>query len=545
MSQAFYRVWRPALWDEVVGQDHIVQTLRNAIVTDRVAHAYLFAGPKGTGKTTSARLLAKAVNCLDPDKTKQPCNKCENCLAVNEGRFLDLIEIDAASNTSVDDVRELRDKINFAPSQGKFKVYIIDEVHMLSTSAFNALLKTLEEPPSHVIFILCTTEIHKIPATVLSRCQRHEFRRIPVPTITKKLNELTRKEKIKVEPDALSLIARQATGSMRDAISLIDQLSSMSKTITLKIAQEVLGTATSQSVIDLVDAMLKEESGSGLEIIHRALDGGTDPRQYARQVVDYLRDLLVIKLQAGQDLELTPETREKMNQQADNFEISRLVAVIGAFSEASTDLKANWHPGLGLELALASSLYQPQPAFQNSKEPEEQHAPRISVKKAEEPVEEDVNAGTSQSVRSTKKQDADIEIIETESTFIPGTPLTLELAQSQWERVKKNIGAKNRITAAVVNSGKLVQANGDTIVLNLTSELLRERILEDKANRLINFMLAKVYGRDINLICTVGDQKVNLTQKGGKTETNLIDFAVNNLNGKLLESDPTKAGKEE
>ncbi len=442
MSQAFYRVWRPVLWDEVVGQDHIVQTLKNAIATDRVAHAYLFAGPKGTGKTTSARLLAKAVNCLDPDKSNQPCNKCENCLAVNEGRFLDLIEIDAASNTSVDDVRELRDKINFAPSQGKFKVYIIDEVHMLSTSAFNALLKTLEEPPSHVIFILCTTEIHKIPATVLSRCQRHEFRRIPVPTIVKKLNELTKKEKIKVEAEALSLIARQATGSMRDAISLIDQLSSMSKTITLKTAQEVLGTATSQSVIELVDTILREESGSGLEIIHKALDGGTDPRQYARQVVDYLRDLLVIKMQAGQDLELTPETREKMKEQAGKFEISRLVAVINSFSEASTDLKANWHPGLGLELALAGSLYQPQPVIQTTAEMEERQASRSQAKKSDEIAKESENAGAAQGVHSTKKQEADIEIIETESTFIPGIPLTLELAQSQWERVKKNMAQK-------------------------------------------------------------------------------------------------------
>ncbi len=545
MSQAFYRVWRPALWDEVVGQDHIVQTLRNAISTDRVAHAYLFAGPKGTGKTTSARLLAKAVNCLDPDKSIQPCNKCENCLAVNEGRFLDLIEIDAASNTSVDDVRELRDKINFAPSQGKFKVYIIDEVHMLSTSAFNALLKTLEEPPSHVIFILCTTEIHKIPATVLSRCQRHEFRRIPVPTITKKLNELTKKEKIKIEPDALSLIARQATGSMRDAISLVDQLSSMSKSITLKTAQEVLGTATSQSVIELVDTILKEDSGSGLEIIHKALDSGTDPRQYARQVVDYLRDLLVIKMQAGQDLELTPETREKMKEQTERFEISQLVTVINAFSEASTDLKANWHPGLGLELALAGSLFQPQPVFQMDVATEEELKQKSRPKKGGDALLESAENAAPQKTVPTKAQEAPVEEIETEPTFIPGTPLTLELAQSQWERVKRNIGSKNRITAAVVNSGKLVQASGDTIVLNFTSELLRERILEEKANRLVNFMLAKVYGRDINLICTVGDQKVNLTQKGGKTEMNLIDFAINNLNGELLDGDPTQAGKEE
>ncbi|HSN93440.1 MAG TPA: DNA polymerase III subunit gamma/tau, partial [Anaerolineaceae bacterium] len=229
MSQALYRTWRPALWEEVVGQEPIVTTLKNAIATNKVGHAYLFAGPRGTGKTTSARLLAKAVNCLDEDLGNRPCNHCANCLAVNEGRFLDLIEIDAASNTSVDDIRDLRDKINFSPSQGRMKVYIIDEVHMLSSSAFNALLKTLEEPPSHVIFILATTEIHKIPATVLSRCQRYEFRRIPVPTIIEKLKILCKQENIKIDDDALSLVARQATGAMRDAISLVDQLSSIGK----------------------------------------------------------------------------------------------------------------------------------------------------------------------------------------------------------------------------------------------------------------------------------------------------------------------------
>src|SRR5574338_1252634 len=226
MSQALYRKYRPKEWQEVVGQDHVVTTLKHAIAADRVAHAYLFAGSRGTGKTTLARLLAKAVNCLNEDRTKRPDNECENCRAVNENRFLDLIEIDAASNTSVEDVRDLRDKINFSPNQGQYKVYIIDEVHMLSTAAFNALLKTLEEPPPHAIFILATTEVHKIPATVLSRCQRYEFRRIPVGEIVKHLRAMAKEEKLEVEEEALQLIARQATGAMRDAISLLDQLAS-------------------------------------------------------------------------------------------------------------------------------------------------------------------------------------------------------------------------------------------------------------------------------------------------------------------------------
>ncbi|MFZ5855820.1 MAG: DNA polymerase III subunit gamma/tau, partial [Chloroflexota bacterium] len=212
MSQALYRKYRPQGWAEVVGQQHVVTTLRNAIIGDRVAHAYLFAGPRGTGKTTLARLLAKAVNCLNEDKSARPDNTCDFCRAVNENRFLDLIEIDAASNNGVDDVRDLREKINFSPTQGKFKVYIIDEVHMMSGGAFNALLKTLEEPPPHAIFVLATTEIHKIPATVLSRCQRHEFRRVPVDEIVGQLRTIADAEKLQADDEALALIARQSAG---------------------------------------------------------------------------------------------------------------------------------------------------------------------------------------------------------------------------------------------------------------------------------------------------------------------------------------------
>src|SRR5512145_2036146 len=247
MTQALYRKYRPKEWAEVMGQDHIVTTLKNAIAADRVGHAYLFAGSRGTGKTTLARLLAKAVNCTNPDPTKRPCNECEHCKAVNDNRFMDLIEIDAASNTSVDDVRDLRDKINFSPSQGKYKIYIIDEVHMLSTAAFNALLKTLEEPPPHAIFVLATTEIHKIPATVLSRCQRHEFRRVPVNEIVAQLSKLAAGEDMQVDPEVLALVARQSTGSLRDAISLLDQLSAAGATVTVDKAHVVLGTAAGQA----------------------------------------------------------------------------------------------------------------------------------------------------------------------------------------------------------------------------------------------------------------------------------------------------------
>src|SRR5512136_747096 len=346
MTQALYNKWRPQKWDEVVGQQHVIQTLRNAVTGGHVTHAYLFAGPRGTGKTTAARLLAKAINCLDPDLAARPCNKCAHCVAVNENRFLDLIEIDAASQTGVEDVRDLRDKVNFTPNQGRYKVYIIDEVHMFSNSAFNALLKTLEEPPAHVIFILATTEIHKIPATVLSRCQRHEFRRVPVDDIAGQLKYIVETEKLNAEPEALTLIARQSAGGMRDAISLLDQMASTGKAITLDLTRTVLGTATSQTVMSLVAAILEAKPAAGMDAIHSALDGGTDARLLARQVVDYLRTLLLIQMDNPSDVDLAADIRKQAEKHAKALKPADVLRMINAFNAAASDLRGGWQPSL-------------------------------------------------------------------------------------------------------------------------------------------------------------------------------------------------------
>ncbi|HPK26391.1 MAG TPA: DNA polymerase III subunit gamma/tau [Anaerolineaceae bacterium] len=539
MSQALYRIWRPASWEEVVGQDHIIQTLKNAVAADKVSQAYLFAGPRGTGKTTTARLLAKAVNCLDPDLSKRPCNACENCIAVNEGRFLDLIEIDAASNTSVDDIRELRDNINFSPSQGRYKVYIIDEVHMLSTSAFNALLKTLEEPPSHVIFVLATTEIHKIPATVLSRCQRHEFRRIPVQTIIEKLKLLCAQEHIEIEDEALSLVARQATGSLRDAISLIDQLSSIGKVITLETAQNILGTATSQAVLDLGQAIQDHDSARGLEVIHTALDAGTDPRQFARQVVDYLRTLLVIKLNGSKDLELLPEVRSLMEAHAQNFSTEQLIATINQFNAAATDLKANWHPGLGLELAFAASLTAP------AEQPKTFIAEPIShpvTSTSRHPEKTGTDAGTPK-VSSPKESSESVSAPQPAPVTSAQVDFNLDNLQERWDQIKREVRQMDQVAGALLNSSRIVSANDALLTLGFSSDLLREKMMSEKMLRSVRKVLSKYFLQVITINSIVFSKSETGSDAADVIPNGLVDMTLRELGGRVRKTTPKNSNE--
>lgn len=390
-QQALYRKWRSQTFDELVGQEHVVRTLRNALQGGRVRHAYLFTGPRGTGKTSSARILAKAVNCLAAEG-ERPCDRCAMCRAIATGSSMDLIEIDAASNTGVDKVREaIIEKVNFAPSEGRSKVYIIDEVHMLSTSAFNALLKTLEEPPPYAIFVLATTEVHKVPATILSRCQRLDFRRIPVEQIVAHLQYILQEEKIDAEPDVLELVARQATGSMRDAQSLLDQLLAYGGDgLTLDRAREALGLATNEAVIALVNHLLAQDVAAGLALVNDLLDQGVDPRQLLVEMLEHLRQLLLVAAGGGRErLNLPEELMAQLSAQARAVKPGALVEVIKLFNQAGADMRLGLQPQLPLELAVVEAVLKLQahglaPMILNQEDPADYRRPAVTAARVAE-----------------------------------------------------------------------------------------------------------------------------------------------------------------
>ncbi len=519
-EQALYLKWRPLRFADVIGQSHITRTLQNSLKSGRIRHAYLFSGPRGTGKTTTARLLAKAVNCLHDEPEQRPCNACTRCIAVNEGRYLDLIEIDAATHTGVDDVRDLRDKIAFTPGEGTYKVYIIDEVHRFTGNAFDALLKTLEEPPDHAIFVLATTEIDKVPATIKSRCLQFEFRRVSLNEVADRLEMIAQNEGLNIERAALEVVARQGTGSVRDSISLLDQIvSDPHETISLEQVQRILGTANDNAVFDLVDALVLQDTPRGLQVVNQAIDSGSDPRQFGQQIVEYLRFLLLAQTASVDLIEASAEDRELFAQQAEQIDRNKLLRTIRIFNEAVNDQRGGWQPQLGLELAFIDSV---------RGAPEAQ---TVVVQQVAQPA-----------ITPADKTETQAESSRVQGSA-PGTPPVIqpEIVQQKWNAMLKALNDLNRSAPAVLNHYRVHHVEGNTVYLCTNHELYFERLNgESQKLEIVEQALEKVHKMALRVQVLMVNQSGDNTATVENVDDPLVRTGVEDLGGYFSPGAPPK-----
>ncbi len=520
-SEVFYRKWRPQTLSEVVGQEPVTQTLRHAVESGKIAHAYLFCGPRGTGKTSMARILAKVVNC--PNQAGgEPCNACDMCRSITEGRALDVIEIDAASNRGIDEIRSLREKASYAPSLARYKVYIIDEVHMLTEAACNALLKTLEEPPPHVIFVLATTEAHKVIATIVSRCQRFNFHRLRQTEIMDKLKLICKKEKIHIEPRSLELIARAATGSLRDAENILQQMIAYyGNQIELAQIQAELGISGDSRVRQLAQCVVSRDVAAGLKVINSLNRDGVDLRQFNMNLVEYLRGLLLAKSRCEEALDVTSEDLAEMGSLATNAPLDYLLTAVKSFS--SIDFRSDNYSALSLELALLSCALSPstgQEQLTITKPSEVADATEITepLEKAEVPAALDSSEIPSEVP------------VALDSTEVPSKeiPQDIDYLRGRWREFIKSLrgeGSSGNLDAFLRSACDPVALEDDTLVLGFYYSFHKDKIEDAKYRHLVEKKLKEVFGRPYKIRCILVDSKREIPSQA-RTQNPVIKAAL-------------------
>ncbi len=484
-SQVFYRKWRPQTLAEVVGQEHVTQTLLHALESERVAHAYLFCGPRGTGKTSTGRILAKAVNCLSNGKG-EPCNACEMCQAITRGHALDMIEIDAASNRGIDEIRELRERVNFAPNTARYKVYIMDEVHMLTEPASNALLKTLEEPPPHAIFVLATTEPHKMLPTILSRCQRFDFRRLSQAAVVSKLTNICEKEGIQIEPSALKLISRSAAGSLRDAENLLQQMVIYyGDQIDIHQVEDTLGITVDFRVGELARHIINKDVAAGLATINSIIRDGLDLGQFNRGLVEYLRNMLLIKSGAAGALDVVPEDLEQLKEVTDRVPLEQILKAVKLFGQI--DFRFGDYSPLPLELALVECAL-----------PQTEAKEVIPPEKREE---EEVVVLAEPSPPSHKAEPLEQE----EEAAVERDP-KVEHIRAHWNEfveTLRGMGSSGNLDAFLRSACEPVAIENDTLVLGFYFAFHKEKIENPKYRHMVEKKLGEKFGTPNKISCVL------------------------------------------
>ena len=464
---ALYRRYRPQTFAAIVGQEHVTRTLKNAIASGQVAHAYLLAGSRGIGKTTIARLIAKAVNCTKA-KDGEPCDRCETCTAIREGSFLDLIEIDAASNRGIDEMRDLRDKVRFAPSQGQYKVYVIDEAHQLTSEAFNALLKTLEEPPPHAIFVLATTESGKIPATIVSRTQRFDLRRIPYKGVVAQLAKICEQEGLKVEPAALEAIARHAQGSLRDAESVLDMVAAFSEGgVKLADVDELLGVSEWEETSALFDALAANDGAAGVRLVGRLVDEGRDLRLFVKRAIDHTRALVLANAQGRPPETASEGVAAKISEQAPKFPLTRLAAIAKRLIETEQHLKTSEGTALPLELAILDLVTQPGVTGPATQTPQRRESATAARPTAASP------AGRGTPTRPQARAPERSGVIDLAARRAQAATLTLADVQKAWVEMVAHVKEQSVGKASQLVKAEPVTVEGSTVVIGFDNDFAR------------------------------------------------------------------------
>ena len=506
--QSLYRKWRPQTFEDIIGQKHITQTLVNAISLNRISHAYIFSGPRGVGKTTTARILAKSLNC-EKGSTPHPCNKCERCIRITDGYSMDVIEIDGASNNGVDSIRELRNKVNFAPAEGKYKIYIIDEVHMLSQGAFNALLKTLEEPPSHVIFIFATTDPHKIPSTILSRCQWFNFRRISLADIINKLKMIAKDEGLNINDKTLNMIARSSTGSMRDAESTLDQIIAYcGKDITSQSVSEVLGIIEEEVFFEFIEAIIKDDTLKGIEIINRTSDLGGDASQFIKNLMEYVHNLSLAKVCQKEILNLQGifiEDRERLLKQSKIIKLEKLFNIVDYLAEAERKMRYIRHPWILLEMLVIKFTAAENYSLKEVKEEKDEYFLDFSTKE-DVSISGKKNTGTREEVPPKKKIQDKIKSNEGSSIKAKESPINLELTQA-WPTILDRIKKTKMAVYSFIIANNSITIENDKLIIGFNKEYtFHKESLEKQNNKiLLQELIKEETGRLLAIECIIND----------------------------------------